>query len=173
MIRTSTATDRPSLVRFWVIVGIVVAIDFTTKWLVVRNLAHHVPVRVVGEYARLFLTYNPGAAFGMHVGEASRWVFGALSTIITIALVRWYLQTPPSAPLVRIALPIVVGGALGNLIDRIRLREGVVDFIDIGIGSTRFWVFNVADAAVTVGAILLILAMWRQDDGTASQTATA
>jgi signal peptidase II len=168
-----TAPDRPSLTRFWLIVAVVVAIDFTTKWLVVQNLAHHVPVRVFGEFARLFLTYNPGAAFGMHVGDASRWVFGILSTIITVALIRWYRQTPADARLIRIALPIVVGGALGNLIDRIRLREGVVDFIDIGIGATRFWVFNVADAAVTVGAVLLILAMWRQDDDSRQHAAAA
>lgn len=168
-----STTARAPMTRFWAIVAVVVAIDFTTKWLVVQNLAHHVPVRVFGEFARLFLTYNPGAAFGMHLGDASRWVFGILSTIITVALVRWYRQTPPDARLIRLALPIVVGGALGNLLDRIRLREGVVDFIDIGIGSTRFWVFNVADTAVTIGAILLILAMWRQEDDARPHAAAA
>ncbi|MCU0633892.1 MAG: signal peptidase II [Gemmatimonadaceae bacterium] len=170
---TASSSDRAPLGRFWLIVAVVVAIDFATKWLVVQRLAHHVPVRVFGDVARLFLTYNPGAAFGMNVGDASRWVFGALSTVITIALVRWYRQTPPEARLVRLALPIVVGGALGNLLDRIRLREGVVDFIDIGIGTTRFWTFNVADSAVTIGAILLILALWRQEDEASHRPASA
>ena len=60
-------------------------------------------------------------------------------------------------------VPVIVGGAVGNLLDRIRLREGVVDFIDIGIGSTRFWTFNVADTAVTIGAVCLVLALWQED----------
>ncbi|NCW45716.1 MAG: hypothetical protein EBV77_09695, partial [Gemmatimonadaceae bacterium] len=60
-------------------------------------------------------------------------------------------------------VPVIVGGAIGNLLDRIRLREGVVDFIDIGIGTTRFWTFNVADTAVTIGAVCLVLALWRED----------
>ena len=57
----------------------------------------------------------------------------------------------------------VVGGAIGNLLDRIRLRDGVVDFIDIGFGDVRFWTFNVADTAVTLGAGCLIIALWQLD----------
>jgi signal peptidase II len=60
-------------------------------------------------------------------------------------------------------VPVVIGGAIGNLLDRVRLREGVVDFIDIGIGSVRFWTFNVADTAVTIGAVCLAIALWQQD----------
>ena len=62
-----------------------------------------------------------------------------------------------------IGVPIVVGGAIGNLLDRIRHREGVVDFIDVGVGDVRFWTFNVADSAVTIGACCLILALWHQE----------
>jgi signal peptidase II len=60
-------------------------------------------------------------------------------------------------------VPIVIGGALGNLLDRIRQRDGVVDFIDVGLGNTRFWTFNVADSAVTIGAACLVLALWHQE----------
>ena len=60
-------------------------------------------------------------------------------------------------------MPVVVGGAIGNLLDRIRLRDGVVDFIDIGFGDVRFWTFNVADTAVTIGAGCLVIALWQLD----------
>ncbi|MDQ6611936.1 MAG: signal peptidase II, partial [Gemmatimonadota bacterium] len=60
-------------------------------------------------------------------------------------------------------VPIVIGGAIGNLLDRVRFREGVVDFIDIGVGNVRFWTFNVADAAVTIGAACLVIALWQHD----------
>ncbi len=69
-------------------------------------------------------------------------------------------------------MPIVIGGAIGNLLDRIFQRDGVVDFIDIGIGDTRFWTFNVADSAVTVGAVLLVLALWQVERLHAAQTAS-
>jgi signal peptidase II len=59
-----------------------------------------------------------------------------------------------------IGLPLVLGGAVGNLLDRLREAAAVVDFIDVGVGTTRFWTFNVADSGITVGAIFLVLAMW-------------
>ena len=105
----------------------------------------------------------PGAAFGMHVGPASRWVFAALSMTIVVVLLRVTAELTRSSALAALGVPIVIGGALGNLFDRIRYREGVVDFIDIGVGDVRFWTFNVADIAVTIGAACLIVALWRQD----------
>jgi len=62
-----------------------------------------------------------------------------------------------------LALGLAWGGAAGNLIDRVRGDQGVVDFIDIGVGSVRFWTFNVADSAVTIGAVLLAIVLWRED----------
>jgi signal peptidase II len=161
------ALDRPvasATPRFWYIIGLVVMIDVATKALAVAHLTpRHIPHRVIGEVVRLTLAYNPGAAFGMHVGPASRWIFAVLSLTIVIVLLRVTAELTRVSPLAAIGVPIVIGGALGNLLDRIRYRDGVVDFIDIGIGDMRFWTFNVADIAVTLGAALLIVALWRED----------
>jgi len=146
------------------IVAFVTALDAITKALAVQHLApRHIPHRVLGDFLRFTLAYNPGAAFGMNVGAASRWVFATLSIIIVVVILRVTADLTRVSRLATIGVPIVIGGALGNLLDRIRYREGVVDFIDIGIGDVRFWTFNVADTAVTVGAVCLVLALWKHE----------
>ena len=77
---------------------------------------------------------------------------------------RWTRQLVAISKFAAIGVPVVIGGALGNLLDRVRFREGVVDFIDVGVGNVRFWTFNVADAAVTVGAACLVIALWRHEE---------
>ena len=99
----------------------------------------------------------------MHLGPASRWIFAGLSLVIVAVLLRATADLTRVSKLAAIGVPVVIGGAIGNLLDRIRQRDGVVDFIDIGIGDTRFWTFNVADSAVTVGAVCLVLALWEQE----------
>ncbi len=149
---------------FWAIVLVVTALDFVTKAMAAEQLVpRHVPHRIIGDYLRFTLAYNPGAAFGMHLGPASRWIFAMLSVIIVVVLLRATMDLTRISRLAAIGVPIVIGGAIGNLLDRIRFRDGVVDFIDIGVGDVRFWTFNVADSAVTVGAVCLVLALWRQD----------
>lgn len=150
--------------RFWIIVVLVIAADFVTKLLAMENLApRHIPHRIIGDVVRFTLAFNPGAAFGMHLGPASRWIFAALSVVIVGVLIKATLDLTRISKIAAIGVPVVVGGAIGNLLDRIRLRDGVVDFIDIGIGDVRFWTFNVADTAVTIGAVCLIIALWQQD----------
>jgi signal peptidase II len=99
----------------------------------------------------------------MHLGPASRWIFAALSVIIVAVLLRATADLTRVSRAASWGVPVVVGGAIGNLLDRIRLRDGVVDFIDIGVGDVRFWTFNIADTAVTLGAGLLVAALWAQD----------
>jgi len=150
--------------QFWMIVVLVTALDAITKALAVQHLApRHIPHRVIGEFVRFTLAYNPGAAFGMHLGPASRWIFAALSIVIVAVILRVTADLTRVSRMATIGVPIVIGGALGNLLDRIRYREGVVDFIDIGIGNVRFWTFNLADTAVTVGAVCLVLALWKHE----------
>jgi len=149
---------------FWLIVALVVAFDFVTKTMAVEALSpRHVPHRIIGDVVRFTLAYNPGAAFGMHLGPASRWIFGVLSVVIVAVLLRTTAELTQWSKLASIGVPVVIGGAIGNLVDRVRQRDGVVDFIDIGVGDVRFWTFNVADSAVTVGAICLVLALWQQE----------
>lgn len=161
-------TDAPvasTTWRFWILVAVVVGLDFVTKALAVEHLVpRHMPHRVLGDVVRFTLAYNPGAAFGMHLGPASRWIFAVLSVIIVAVLLKATADLTRTSRLAAFGVPVIVGGAIGNLLDRIRLREGVVDFIDIGLGSTRFWTFNVADTAVTIGAVCLVIALWQEDN---------
>ncbi|MCA2983784.1 signal peptidase II [Gemmatimonas sp.] len=170
-VRTAAAhvalSDRPAAsttVLFWIIVAVTVAADFVTKALAVEHLVpRHMPHRIIGDVVRFTLSYNPGAAFGMHLGPGSRWIFAVLSIVIVVVLLRATSDLTRTSRLAALGVPVIVGGAIGNLLDRIRLREGVVDFIDIGIGTTRFWTFNVADTAVTIGAACLVIALWQED----------
>jgi signal peptidase II len=162
-----TLSDDPVAMatpRFWILVILVVAFDFLTKaWAVDALAPRHIPHPVIGDVFRFTLAYNPGAAFGMHLGPASRWIFAALSVIIVAVLLRATADLTRVSRAASWGVPVVVGGAIGNLLDRIRLRDGVVDFIDIGVGDVRFWTFNIADTAVTLGAGLLVAALWAQD----------
>jgi signal peptidase II len=119
----------------------------------------HVPHDIVGDVLRFTLTYNTGAAFSMSLGDYSRWGFAIMATIVLVVLWRSLATADARDAWQGAAIGLVSGGALGNLVDRLRHVHGVVDFIDIGLGDVRFWTFNVADMGVTFGAIMLIVAM--------------
>jgi signal peptidase II len=149
---------------FWPVSATLVLADCSTKELVESVLrAQPGPRAVLGDWLRLTLVFNTGAALNLDLGSWSRIVFSVLASIAIILLFRLYQRTAPNAALRAAALALVAGGALGNLLDRIRSPLGVVDFIDIGVGDTRFWVFNVADVGVTVGAVLLAIVLWQGD----------
>lgn len=143
----------------------IVVADHATKWLAVERLAPaYVPHPVFGEWFRLTLVYNPGAAFGLHFGPWSRWIFMALTVVAVVTMWRFYRESATDARVRVWALCLVTGGALGNLLDRIRSGRGVVDFLDVGIGAWRWPTFNVADIAVSTGAILLAIVLWREEE---------
>lgn len=135
--------------------------DCSAKQLALAELEPHVPHPVVGEYLRFTLAFNPDAAFGFSLGVNSRWTFGILAVVAIALILRFLRDTAPADRIRAAALAMVAGGAGGNLLDRLRSSRGVVDFIDVGIGAHRFWVFNLADAGVTAGAILLALTLWQ------------
>lgn len=147
---------------FWPLLIAVLAADCSTKSIVVTHLDPHLPFPILGSFFRLTLAFNRGSAMGLWRGESARLVLGGLATLVVLFLFRWYRATTPRSVLKPLALALVIGGALGNLGDRLRWTRGVVDFIDIGIGSMRFWTFNVADIGVTVGAVLLAWALHRE-----------
>ena len=147
---------------FWGTAVAIVVADAVTKLLAEALLARRLPLAVIGEWVQLRLVYNQGAAFGLDVGAYSRWVFFALAVIALIVLGSMVRSTRPGDRFRLLALALVCGGAAGNLIDRIRSAQGVVDFVDIGIGGWRWPTFNVADSAITVGAIALGLSLWQE-----------
>ena len=121
------------------------------------------PHDVYGEWLRFTLVYNPGAAFGLHVGQYSRWIFMALTLVALVILGRLYTATKGGDLIRTLSLALVCGGAVGNLIDRIMSADGVVDFIDIGFRDSRWPTFNIADMAVSLGAFLLAWVLWGED----------
>ena len=150
------------------------ALDVFSKWWAEAGLLpQRLPHSVAGEWLRLTLVYNPGAAFGLQVGPQSRWVFMGLTVVALGILGRLYLNTRDGDVWRTASLALVCGGALGNLIDRVRSDHGVVDFIDIGMGASRWPTFNVADVAVSIGAVLLAGVLWyaEQREGNAVVTA--
>jgi signal peptidase II len=150
--------------RLVVAIGAIVLVDAITKAIAVAQLAPaHVPHPVLGEFVRLTLSYNRGAAFGLNLGDWSRPGFIALSFVAFAVLSSLYKASAADARLRVIAIASVTAGAAGNLIDRMRSARGVVDFLDVGVGAWRWPTFNVADVAVSFGAIALAVALWRED----------
>ena len=149
---------------FWPVIVVVAVLDIVTKAMAVQALVpQRVPHEVFGEYVRFTLVYNPGAAFGLHLGPQSRLIFTVLTLVALVILWRLYRATT-RGDLVRVlALALVCAGALGNLFDRLRSDLGVVDFLDVGVGGTRWPTFNVADMAVSVGAVMLAWVLWQED----------
>lgn len=151
---------------FWLTAGVVVALDVVTKLLAERFLFRFAPVAVIGDLVQLRLVYNPGAAFGIHVGSHSRWVFFVLAIVALVVLGSMLRTTHPGDRLRLASLALICGGAVGNLIDRVRSPQGVVDFIDMGLGTLRWPTFNVADIAVSCGAVALALSLWLEGRAT-------
>ena len=159
---------RSNAAVFWPVILIVAVLDAVTKAIAVGSLVpQRVPHPVWGSALRFTLVYNPGAAFGLHLGPQSRWIFTALTIVALVILARLYRSTMRGDMPRVLALALVCGGAIGNLIDRLRSDLGVVDFIDVGFGDARWPTFNVADMAVSCGAVLLAYVLWQEDQAAA------
>ena len=125
-------------------------IDQITKWVVVDQLPPYKSVSVLGSVVRFTHIKNPMAAWGIPIGGTLSLVLLPVAIFVVILIYRFKARTPAE----RVALALVIGGAAGNLVDRIRWGS-VIDFIDIGVSSLRWPVFNLADAWVTIGIILI------------------
>jgi signal peptidase II len=148
---------------FWGAAAVTVVLDLITKLVAEATLLRTPGVSVIGDWFQLRLVYNQGAAFGLHVGPYSRWIFFAVALVAVFVLARMSQTAPAGDRFRQLALGLVAGGAAGNLIDRIRSSRGVVDFLDVGVGALRWPTFNVADIAVSCGAIALAISLWRED----------
>jgi signal peptidase II len=141
--------------RFWTIFLSIVLVDVATKRFAVTALTPYVPRNIIDDVLRFTLAFNSGGAMSLSLGPSSRWWFTLLSLATLVVLAYMYRQSSPGDKIQIASLALICGGAVGNLIDRVRSPRGVVDFIDIGIDAHRFWTFNIADMAVTIGTATL------------------
>jgi signal peptidase II len=155
------AVNRKTLLATTLITTILV-LDVVTKRWALESLAHGATVDAVG--VPLTLAFNTGIAFGLDVPSAGRWILVGASVFVVFMLAGLFHQAKPSDFLRLSSVSLVTAGALGNLIDRVRWDRGVVDFIGpIDLGLFHWPIFNVADMAITTGAILLGVSLWRED----------
>lgn len=145
---------RPHWVAFLGLAAVIIAVDQLTKAWLVSFLAPGQFVNVLGDWLRLVHSQNSGGLFGLLKGQALP--FGLVSLVVVGLLVLYHARATPNR-YVSITLGLLLGGALGNLIDRLRIGY-VVDFVDAGIGSLRWYTFNVADTAISFAILLLFAA---------------
>lgn len=143
----------------FLIAGLIVLLDQATKYIIRSNLAVgeiYRPDLWITQFARIVHWQNTGAAFGMFQSLGN--VFMILSMVVSAAIIYYYPQVPPQDRLIRLAMALLLGGAVGNLIDR--LYQGyVTDFISV----SEFPVFNIADASISLGVVVLFFGMWYQE----------
>ena len=143
---------------------LVIVLDQATKTLAETLLVMHQPIPVLPSF-NLMLTYNPGAAFSFLAdsGGWQRWFFLALGAAVSIGLIVWLHRLKPEEKRLALALALILGGAVGNLIDRAWLGQ-VIDFIQLYYDRWYWPAFNVADSAITLGAMLLVLdSFWTRE----------
>jgi signal peptidase II len=147
-----------------VILAIVVAVDQATKIWAVAALDPRTPVKIIGSLVQFTLVYNEGGAMGTSFGSSTYYL---ISSLLILGFVLYYMVANRHLGRVTYPLALIAGGAIGNIIDRIRLGQ-VIDFLDIdildvslwGFNLQRWWTFNVADAAITLSIIYLIISLF-------------
>ena len=157
VVSTSAGTAASGRARwpiFFGLAALVIVVDQLTKTWLVANVAPGEAIRVIGDYLRLIFSQNSGALFGLFRDQAI--LFGIVS-IGVVALIIWFHGSSGRNTWLSVALGLLLGGAIGNMLDRFRFGY-VVDWVDAGIGDLRFYTFNVADSMITL-SILLLLAL--------------
>jgi signal peptidase II len=151
---------KRSLGFLFAVAGAVLALDQWTKRWATEALAGSPPVQVLGELVRFTYTRNSGVAFGL--GAGLPFPYYLFSIAAALAILYLFLRQRVLSPTRRLALALILGGALGNLVDRVTTGQ-VVDFIEIGWGRWHWPVFNVADSAVSIGVLLFAFTWSRRD----------
>jgi signal peptidase II len=139
---------------YYFIAVFVIALDQFTKWLVVKNMAVYEQIPIIGNFFQLTSHRNTGAAWGILQGQM---IFFYIITVIVIIGIVFYMQKyGKESKLLAVSLSFILGGAIGNLIDRV-FRKEVVDFLDFTIIKYDFPIFNIADSALVIGVILVLI----------------
>ena len=154
------------------ILPVVLLLDVVTKRWALGALGGGRRMEILDGLIPLTLAFNRGAAFGISIGDDPRWFFIPV-TILAMALLAVLFAQSESGDRVKVlAIALILSGALGNLVDRVRWDRGVVDFIGpINLGFMHWPIFNVADSAITCGAVLLGITFWREERARARETA--
>ncbi len=151
-----------NLIWLWV-AALTIGLDHLTKWLASAHLVYADPQAIL-PFFNLTLLHNTGAAFSFlaHADGWQRWAFAGLALAVVLVLLIWLLRLPRGEGcLAKLGIVLVIGGAIGNLIDRLTTGY-VVDFLDFHAYGYHWPAFNVADSAITIGVLLLVLAEWRR-----------
>jgi len=149
-----------SLILYLLISIVVILLDQTTKLLILSNFAEGEAVSIIGDLLYFQFVYNEGGAMGTSLGPS--WLYTILTLAALALIIRYFIKDKSDGASIKAPLALIFGGAVGNLIDRIRFGK-VVDFIDADfpdipfLGITRWWTFNVADAAITCGLMIFAI----------------
>ncbi|MDO9109898.1 MAG: signal peptidase II [Desulfatirhabdiaceae bacterium] len=138
--------------------GSIVVLDQISKMIVLRSMPLYESIPIIPGFFNLTHIHNPGGAFGFMASqgpEVRSLLFLAMSSLAAVAIVFFYLRTPVSYSWLSTALLLIFGGAIGNMIDRVRFGE-VVDFLDFYAGGYHWPAFNVADSGISVGMAILV-----------------
>ncbi len=145
--------------RLTAIAGAVVVLDQISKLVILKTLDLHRSISVIPGFFNITHIHNPGGAFGIFAGHAPllrKLLFLVVSSLAAVFVLYFYRRTPPSHPWLAAGFALIFGGAVGNLIDRLRFGK-VVDFLDFYVGSWHWPAFNVADSAITVGVSIFVI----------------
>lgn len=153
--------NRSGLVWLW-LAAVVLILDQITKLAVIDQLTAYVDVIPLTGFFNLVHVHNTGAAFSLFADQPGwqRWFFLAIASVASVVIIH-LLRKTDNHPLFAVALALILGGAIGNVVDRV-LYGHVIDFLDFYLGAWHFPAFNVADSAITVGAALLIWDSFRK-----------
>ncbi|WP_227429748.1 signal peptidase II [Psychrobacter sp. I-STPA6b] len=160
LIRAPKANGSQALIWYGLSVFVII-LDQWTKWLAEHTLSFHQPVPVIEPVLSWTLAYNYGAAFSWLANQSGwqKWFFAGLALVMSIFLMVYLVRAPRTAKLLNLGLALILGGAVGNLIDRVRLGH-VVDFIHVHYADVwHYPIFNIADIAICVGVFFVIIDM--------------
>ncbi|AMO34715.1 signal peptidase II [Lysinibacillus sphaericus] len=148
--------------KYYGLAAFVVLLDQWTKWLIVKNMEYGERIAVVDPWFGILSHRNRGAAWGMLEGQM--WLFSIVTIAVICAIVYFYHKEAKGKPIFQVGLMLLLGGAIGNFIDRL-FRGEVVDFVDVLIPIIQydFPIFNVADAALTIAVVILMIGLIRED----------